>query len=47
MKHFLFHFNHRFSDDLDFFTQKFDAVRVKKIVDILKKSIFDHNIKYI
>lgn len=35
----LFHFNHRFSEDLDFFTQKFDAVEVKKIAEYLKESL--------
>lgn len=35
----LFHFNHRFSDDLDFFTQEFDAVKVKDAVDHLQKKL--------
>lgn len=32
----LFYFNHRQSDDLDFFTQEFSARRVREVVDSLK-----------
>lgn len=35
----LFHLNHRFSEDLDFFTQKFNSAEVKKIADYLKESL--------
>lgn len=33
----LFYFNHRRSEDLDFFTQEFHASRVKEITDYIKK----------
>lgn len=35
----LFHFQHRFSDDLDFFTQEFNAEKVKDIVNSLQDNL--------
>lgn len=35
----LFHFNHRFSEDIDFFTQEFNATRVKGVADFLKDNL--------
>lgn len=34
----LFYFNHRQSDDLDFFTKEFDVARVERIVDHLRQT---------
>ncbi|MFC1594134.1 nucleotidyl transferase AbiEii/AbiGii toxin family protein [Candidatus Omnitrophota bacterium] len=34
----LFYFNHRQSDDLDFFTQEFSALRIRETVDLLKRA---------
>ncbi|MFH0926609.1 MAG: nucleotidyl transferase AbiEii/AbiGii toxin family protein [bacterium] len=33
----LFYFNHRLSDDLDFFTQEFHAGRIREIAEYIKK----------
>ena len=35
----LFHFSHRVSEDLDFFTQEFNAEKVKDIADFLQKNL--------
>ncbi|MFH1856603.1 MAG: nucleotidyl transferase AbiEii/AbiGii toxin family protein [Candidatus Omnitrophota bacterium] len=35
----LFYFDHRDSEDLDFFTQKFSFERVQRIIEILKKKL--------
>lgn len=35
----LFYFDHRESEDLDFFTQKFSPERVRQVVDLIKKQL--------
>ena len=34
----LFYFNHRYSDDLDFFTKEFDVTRVERVIDHLRET---------